>query len=101
MVINIMVEVGNFCMYFGFVQLKEMQSWDLFFFGGRFNIVKDVIFIDSFLDRIDVQVGFQIRKQQGVDVKLIFRVRDKFRSKKGEISFYVVLIVYRKDFMRL
>lgn len=49
-------------MYFGFVLLREMQSWDLLLPGGRLNIVKDAIPIDSIPDTADAQAGLQNRK---------------------------------------
>lgn len=56
------VEVGDTCMYFGFVLLRKMQSWGLLLSGGRRNIVKDAIPIDSLPDRADAQAGLQHRK---------------------------------------
>lgn len=72
-------------MHFGFVLLREMQSWDLLAPGGRLNIVKDTIPIDSLPDTADAQAGLQNRKQQGVDTELIFRQGTSSRAKREKL----------------
>lgn len=69
-----------------------MQNWDLLLSGGRLNRVKDAV-----PDAADAQAGLQDRKQQGVGTELIFRARDKFKNKKGEISAQVALAVHTEN----
>lgn len=83
---------GQLLYGFGVCFLREMRNWDLLLSGGRLNRVKDAI-----PDAADAQVGLQNRKQQGVGTALIFRARDKFKNKKGEISAHVALAVHREN----